>query len=943
MEVNKGLSNINTFQYSTTSRPINKTGQNTAAYAQQQYMTPAIAQTTRSNALNPNNGKYYYMGDFKLPYLKSPGKLYQLSNGQKVVIIPKKGPSVIRTFVKVGSFNEPDAIRGISHYIEHNLFNGSKEQAPGEFVEQVTKMGGKYNASTGFLTTDYYIKSPLHNKDDLQKFITMHADMVLNPTYSEQQLVKEKGPVTSEIQMLADNPGNIAVNTTLKSLFNIKSTSLDLIGGSVENIENLNRNKVLEYYNKWYTPDNMTTVIVGDVNPDQTIALLNKNFNKGQNISNKNNKYVENLVPISQPKRIDLSNPNIDSPLVNMAFVGPQNNDAKGIILAKALTCALTGYKNARLNKAIKALSLDTSMENETISPKLSDPSVIFLSGNFKPGQEEEGLRTIYSILHQMTYSPLSPQELYIVKNKLKNSLKFSSESAMAISSLVGHTMLDNGDARQLSNVTQMIDNITPNEIMDAARKFLNLNKTAITMLHPPKTKVTPTKASNISFSGSNTKLDIGNTTQYKLPNNMNFVANNISNTEMATISLKLTALKESNTRPGVAEILNQMLSFDTTKHSEEDFQTIADMNNVISSVNCGSRSITVDAVFPKTSISQGLEIIKESITCPKLNQENFERAKNELKLIYHSMRKSPVDRAIEGLYPNSALGNSLRKAIENIDSITLQEVTFHYKNIINNAKATGIVSTDFSNPNTMGQFTSGLSYGLPVFNTQKIKSKIIDKPLTKTKVITETETRNQADIVQIFKLKETGNIKDRAALLVLNEILGGNSNSRLFTDLREKQKLAYRVNSSYANSGKNSQIALRIMTTTENGYKGNQFENLKKSLDGFKKHIDLLMTKPATKDEIDAAKLKVKSGYIFQAESTVGKNSLLIESYKSPYATKYTGELIKALDEVTAENVQKIASYYLSKPSVISIIAGKNTVEANKEYLNTLGDLESY
>src|SRR5574344_1266148 len=159
--------------------------------------------------------------------------IYKLENGQKVVIIPKEGQTFIKTYVNTGSMNEPDKMRGISHFIEHNLFNGSggnngdKGLQPGEFFKTVDKMGAETNASTGFSQTDYYVSTNLLKKADLAKTIKIHAEMLENPLFTVNMIEKEKGPVTSEISMILDNPSNIAVNTTLKNLYNIKSTSTD--------------------------------------------------------------------------------------------------------------------------------------------------------------------------------------------------------------------------------------------------------------------------------------------------------------------------------------------------------------------------------------------------------------------------------------------------------------------------------------------------------------------------------------------------------------------------------------------------------------------------------------------------------------------------------------------------------------------------------------------
>ena len=164
--------------------------------------------------------KYVSLGKQELPE-STTAHLYKLENGQRVVIIPKKGPTIVKTYVNVGSMNEPDRVRGISHFIEHNLFNGSEGLEAGEFFATVNKMGANTNASTGFAATDYYIASNLLKKNDLETEIKIHANMIETPKFAENMLEKEKGPVTSEINMILDDPENIAINNTLKLLYNI--------------------------------------------------------------------------------------------------------------------------------------------------------------------------------------------------------------------------------------------------------------------------------------------------------------------------------------------------------------------------------------------------------------------------------------------------------------------------------------------------------------------------------------------------------------------------------------------------------------------------------------------------------------------------------------------------------------------------------------------------
>ena len=143
---------------------------------------------------------YNFVGEIKLSEDLN-AKLYKLANGQKVIIVPKDGTTVVKTYVNTGSLNEPDKVRGISHYIEHNLFNGSESLGDKVFFDEVNKMGANTNASTSFSVTDYYISSNLLDDQDLENKIKLQAGMIQSPKFLLEKLDKEKSIVDSEINM----------------------------------------------------------------------------------------------------------------------------------------------------------------------------------------------------------------------------------------------------------------------------------------------------------------------------------------------------------------------------------------------------------------------------------------------------------------------------------------------------------------------------------------------------------------------------------------------------------------------------------------------------------------------------------------------------------------------------------------------------------------------
>ncbi len=900
----------------------------------------ALAPVFKSQAMNLQPAAYRELGVIKIPYSNNIAKLYQLNNGQRVIIMPKEGPTTINTYVKVGSMNEPDHLRGISHYIEHNLFNGSSKLQPGEFVKKVNEIGGQYNASTGFATTNYYIKTTLQDQKSFDEILNIHSDMLQHPSFTQDMLDKEKGPVMSEIQMLEDEPNVKLNNIVLKNLFQINSSSVDLIGGSVGKIKNITRNDVVDYYNLYYTPDNMTTVLVGDVNPDEAIQKLSYSFNSFKK-SNPAMKQNENLNPIQKPSRVDITCPTIKSTLVNLAFAGPQNGDAKGTLAMNLLIQALSGSRESRMNKALGPYNTVASMAQEVISSDYNSPTSVMLATSLDTGKTEDALKSIYQAIYSMQTTPLSAQEMLIAKNNLKHELKNISESSMMVTRFIGGNLV-NSNSFAFCDLDRMIDELTPQDIMNTARTFLDLNKVSIGMMHPQQqtapaqNAVSFGSASKINFEGA--KLSQSET--YNLSNNIQAVYNTNNDTTLAAFDLDYTTDDYVKTKPAVPFLLQNMLKEGSTKRSKDEFYSISDTNSINFDFGVSQKGIQLAVNTDAEKADLALDLMNEVLNYPVLTENNLKKAKDELKIAYSSSPEDPFYKALEELYPNDPRGNNLRKAVETLDNVTLDDVKNFYYSIFSNSKANSAISApDSVKTQTLQKLSTMIGatkpyYYKPLPKTESLKNNV---------VITEAQEKNQAHIVQSFKFDETGNIKDVAALTLLNLILGGNSSSRLFNDLREKQKLAYYVSSAYSSNLDNGMLSMEILTTTEDQNSATQsFDNIQKSIDGFKAHINDLIQNPVSDSELENAKTTYLNKISFLMETNAGKADAIASSMNTYYGKGYIEELEKAIKSTTKEDIQKIAKCYLSSPSVTSIIASKKTLEENKNYLATLGQVKN-
>ena len=891
--------------------------------------------------------KYTDLGTVALPE-STTAHMYKLENGQRVAIIPKKGPTIVKTYVNVGSMNEPDRVRGISHFIEHNLFNGSNGLEAGEFFATVNKLGANTNASTGFAATDYYIQSNLLKKNDLETEIKIHASMLETPKFAQNMLEKEKGPVTSEINMILDDPNNVATNNTLKLLYNIKSTSKDVIGGTVDNINKLTREDVVDYYERNYYPANMTTVITGEVEPEQAIELISKNFQSKK--SNPKPRNYEKLVPIEKATRNDLISDKTSAAIVSMGFNGPKNKDTKDKILLDAFQFFLVGSSVARLNKSLEKIQTNAFVSSDRISTKPDDSMVVLFATETADGNVENAIKTVFEEIHDLEKNPPTEQELTIVKKKLKLNLAQVFESSSIINTVVGTSMLDN-DLKSVTDFDKVIDNLSAQDIVEFAKKYFDLNKVAITVIHPESADLKSInknyeRAHSVSFTGNADEInhkeavDLSKLKKYATTNNFSIVTNEIDK-NIATFDINLAANVPAEVKPGVSHILSIMLNRGSSFQNEKKFFTDLENQGIQTSFDASRRGIYVNSMFLPADGVNALKSAKEVLLNPRLTEEDLAYAKNMLRENLQNTPKSSLQGLLKEVFKGQFYGTTTDEILKNIDNIQLSEVQGLYKYIINNAQGQVAISAPFEkNPNLQKDLFNELCTDFPTLKTSAPTLFDGYVPVKNKNIVTQEHNKSQAEIQMGYKFKTNKNMKDSVTFALMNTILGGTPSSRLFSDLREKQKLAYQVNSKLGYFDNSGVLSLFIKTTTDDAQAGQTYDNVKKSINGFNNHVQKLLTQDVTEDELENAKLTLKNSILNGNELTVDKNTALIDGLNSFYGVSSDNQLLEMADKITVEDIRAAANYIFKTNPTISIVATKNTLDNNKEYLSSLGNV---
>ena len=328
------------------------------------------------------------------PYLTKPISLYTLDNGHKVALAYKEGALVnISSWVKTGSINENDKNNGVSHFLEHLMFKGTEKYKAGEFDKTMETKGGIINAATWKDYTFYYITIP---KKNLDIALEMHSDMMVNITLPEEEIgpafdingeipesKRERYVVLEEIKMRQDDNWSKVYETLNDSMYENHPYKRKVIG-TPEIISQVTREDIMEYYQTFYTPENMTTIIVGDFNHDEVLAKVEKEFDfKGRQNAPQNILEIDS--PVQETKYIETTS-NVNTAYAMFGWLGPKASNLRDTICLDLISIILGDGTSSRLyQNLIEKLPEPVFNMISSEHYQFKDGNNFFIQANFKP------------------------------------------------------------------------------------------------------------------------------------------------------------------------------------------------------------------------------------------------------------------------------------------------------------------------------------------------------------------------------------------------------------------------------------------------------------------------------------------------------------------------------------------------------------------------------
>ena len=399
-------------------------------------------------------------------------KKHVLENGLTIIgeEIPYVKSISVGVWINAGSRIEDEEISGVSHFIEHMLFKGTRNRTSKQIASEIDNLGGQINAFTSKECTCYYVKL-LDSHIDIG--IDVLSDMILNSKFNEDDLDKERSVIIEELKMYEDSPEDLAYDLLTENIYKNDPLGMNIIG-TEESLNRLNREKLLDYFNKYYVPNNSVIAISGNFNFDEIINKIEEKFK----VWKKRDVNVD--IKKAEFKSCFLTK-NKDIEQVNLAMsleAVPIESDKEVYALA-VINTVFGGSISSRLFQKIREEKglVYSIYSSQSLYRKCGELGIFASMSN-------EHLKEVYeSIIEEIKIIKkyyLTDQEIKESKEQLKGSYILGLESTSSRMMSIGRALLLNNKVESTDDILKSIDNVDRETVKIVIDKIFNLDKLGV-------------------------------------------------------------------------------------------------------------------------------------------------------------------------------------------------------------------------------------------------------------------------------------------------------------------------------------------------------------------------------------------------------------------------------------------------------------------------------
>ena len=407
-------------------------------------------------------------------------KKTKLNNGLRIVTAPMKGTKTVTVLVVAGTGSkyENKKNNGISHFLEHLVFKGTKKRPDTKAIAQdLEKVGGEFNAFTSKEITGFYAKVA---SEHLDVALDVISDIYLNAKLPAREIEREKGVIIEEINMYEDTPMALSPMLFEKLLYGDTPAGWSTLG-TKENIREMERREIIEYFNKHYLSENTVVGVTGDLN--KKIEAKIKNYFKKIRTGNSPDK--EKVVEGQAKPEILVSNKKSDQTHLCLGVRTFDIFDKRKYALG-LLATILGGNMSSRLFLALRerrglAYYLKTGAEG------YSDSGYLMTQCGVPNDKVNEAIKIILSEYRKIARQKIGQVELKRVKDYIKGKLLLNLESSDEVASFLLEQEVSLGKILKPEEYFKKLSKVTASELQAIAKEIFVNNRLNLALIGPCK------------------------------------------------------------------------------------------------------------------------------------------------------------------------------------------------------------------------------------------------------------------------------------------------------------------------------------------------------------------------------------------------------------------------------------------------------------------------
>lgn len=850
-----------------------------------------------------------------------------LDNGLTVLVkeVPGSKAATVQIWVKAGSVYEDADEGGITHLIEHMIFKGTPTLGPGELAGAIENVGGRINAYTSYEYTVYHATQSARYWSRAMEVL---IDAVLHSTFDADELEREKKVVLEEIRMRKDRPGTRLFEELMDRAYTTHPYRLP-IAGTMESVAAFSRDDMLKYIKKHYQPDNVTVVVVGDVQFDQVAgkvtALMGHLPKKG---------YAPPSLPrepeqkkarfFKLPEDISQTHMAIALPIASFSSPDTPVLDVMAHILGDGETSRL--YQHLRNEK-----QLVYRIHGSAFTPR--DAGLMEIFATLEAAHVEEALKGALEEIFKMKYQPVSVEELERAKRNLESDFIFNLEQAEGQARVLGTFEFLSGDPREDAYL-EKLRAVSQEDITRVASHYFTNDKVTAGIIMPARADVglnadsfaaliasADQKARQGAPASLISKAYLSNLHRFVLPNGIRLLVR--EDPEVATVAVRAVfpggQRGETKNTSGAFTFISELLPKGTAKLPARELALeVANMAGKLHGFS-GKNTFGIKGDFLSRFFEQGMELMADVIKTPAFNAGEAEKIRPELLAQLKHQEDTLPSLAFREfnrlLFQGHPYGLNTAGSETAFKRFTVDELKTIYRRHAKPDQLVLTVSGDVEADKVralamslFGDWTADNTTSGAMTVEEHLPPDLPAAP----EIFNIDREKEQVHIIIGF-LGATLTGSDRYGLEVLDSVLSGQS-GRLFTELRDKHSLAYSLSSF-------SQLGLD--TGSFGIYIGTSPDKKDAAIKAVWQQLFRIRERPISEEELQKAK-NVLIGHYELGLQTHGSQAMEIalnETYG--LGQDFGNRYIQELGRVDAAKVLEAAQRYIQPDHYVMVTIG--------------------